>query len=53
MIFTVICVLSFSLITFLNNQDNSFEQSNDSASEEMLSVQINGTGTVSPLETEI
>jgi hypothetical protein len=48
---TIILIVSFSLVAFLSAQDNSYAQGNDTASEEMLSVQVNGTGTVSPIET--
>jgi hypothetical protein len=52
MISNIIFVLSFSLFTLLNIQNNAYAQGNDTASEEMLSAQINGTGTISPMETE-
>jgi hypothetical protein len=45
----VIFAISFSLFAFPNIQYNAFAQNNDSSSE-MLTAQINGTGTVPPSE---
>jgi len=52
MIYNIILILSFSLIVFVNVYNNSYAQGNGTTDEGMLSVQINGTGSVSPLETE-
>jgi hypothetical protein len=53
MISSVIFVIAFSLFAFQNTQGNAFAQGNETANaNEMLSSQINGTGTVSPTETE-
>ena len=52
MIYSIIFVLSFSLMVFISVYNNSYAQVNGTAGEEMLSAQVNGTGSVSPLETE-
>ena len=49
-IYTIL-IISFSSVAFLNFQNNSYAQVNNTADGGMLSVQVNGTGTIAPTES--